>query len=53
MSAVMLSMYKENNYDGPRCYIHVPSFVEIGPLVLEEISEGFLPYRDVAAILVI
>ena len=26
----------------PRCYI--PSFVEIGPLVLEKIFEGFSPY---------
>ena len=35
----------------PRCYI--PSFVEIGLPVLEKkIFEGFLPYMDVAAILV-
>ena len=34
----------------PRCY--VISFVEIGPLVPEEIFEGFLPYMGVAAILV-
>ena len=34
----------------PRCYI--PSFVEIGPPVLEKIFEGFLPYMGVAAILV-
>ena len=35
----------------PRCY--VPSFVEIGPPVQEKnIFEGFLPYMDVAAILV-
>ena len=35
----------------PQCYI--PSFVEIGPLVPEKkIFEGFLPYMDVAAILV-
>ena len=35
----------------PLCYM--PSFVEIGPLVLEKISEGFfLPYMEVAAILV-
>ena len=34
----------------PRCYI--PSFVEIGLLVLEKISKGFLPYMDMAAILV-
>ena len=35
----------------PRCYI--PSFVKIGPPVLEEkIFEGFLPYMGVAAILV-
>ena len=35
----------------PQCYI--PSFVEIGPPVLEKkIFEGFLPYMGVAAILV-
>ena len=35
----------------PRCYI--PSFVKIGPSVLEKkIFEGFLPYMGVAAILV-
>ena len=34
----------------PRCYI--PSFVKIGPRVLEKIFEGFLPYMGVAAILV-
>ena len=35
----------------PQCYI--PSFVEIGPAVPEKkIFEGFLPYRGVAAILV-
>ena len=35
----------------PRCYI--PSFVKIGPPFLEKkISEGFLPYMGVAAILV-
>ena len=34
----------------PRCYL--PSFVEIHPLVLEKIFEGFLPYMGVAAILV-
>ena len=35
----------------PRCYI--PSFVKIGPLVLEKkIFEGFLPYMGMAAILV-
>ena len=35
----------------PRCYI--PSFVEIGPPVLEKkIFEGFLPFMGVAAILV-
>ena len=33
---------------------YIPSFVEIGPLVPEKkIFEGFLPYMDVAAILVI
>ena len=33
----------------PRC--HIPSFVKIGPPVLEEkIFEGFLPYMGVAAI---
>ena len=39
-------------YDGlsPRCYI--PSFVEIGPPVLEKIFEGFLLYMGVVAILV-
>ena len=31
----------------PRCYI--PSFVEIGPPVLEKIFEGFLPYMGVVA----
>ena len=35
----------------PRCYI--PSFVEIGPPVLEKkIFEGFLPYMGMTAILV-
>ena len=35
----------------PQCYI--PSFMEIGPPVLEKkIFEGFLPYMGVAAILV-
>ena len=34
----------------PRCYI--PSFVEIGLPVLEKISEGFLPFMGMAAILV-
>ena len=35
----------------PRCYI--PSFVKIGPPVLEKkIFEGFLPYMGLAAILV-
>ena len=35
----------------PRCFI--PSFVKIGPTVLEKkIFEGFLPYMNVAAILV-
>ena len=35
----------------PRCYI--PSFVKIGPPVLEKkIFEGFLPYKGVVAILV-
>ena len=34
----------------PRCYI--PSFLEIGPPVLEKMFEGFLPYMGVAAILV-
>ena len=35
----------------PQCYI--PSFVEIGlPVPEEKIFEGFLPYRGVAAILV-
>ena len=32
---------------------YIPSFVEIGPLVLEKkIFEGVLPYMGVAAILV-
>ena len=32
---------------------YIPSFVEIGPLVLEKkICKGFLPYMGVAAILV-
>ena len=35
---------------GPQCYI--PSFMEIGPLVLEKIFELLLPYMGVAAILV-
>ena len=36
----------------PRCYI--PSFVEIGPLVLEKkIFEWFLPYMGLVAIMVI
>ena len=30
----------------------MPSFVKIGPQVLEKIFEGFLPYMGVAAILV-
>ena len=30
----------------------MPSFVEIGPPVLEKIFEGFLPYMGMAAILV-
>ena len=34
---------------GPHCYI--PSFVEIGPPVVE-IFEGFLPYMGMAVILV-
>ena len=34
----------------PRCFI--PSFVNIGPPVLEKIFEGFLPYMGMAAILV-
>ena len=34
----------------PQCYI--PSHKVIGPLVLEKIFEGFLPYMGVAAILV-
>ena len=36
---------------GPLCYIQ--KFMKIGPLVLEKIFEGFLPYIGVAAILVI
>ena len=32
--------------------LHVPSFVEIFPLVPEKIFEGFLPYMGVVAILV-
>ena len=36
----------------PQCYI--PSFVKIGPPVLEKkIFEGFLPYMGVAAILAV
>ena len=35
----------------PQCYI--PSFVEIGPPVTENIFEGFLPYVGVVAILVV
>ena len=34
----------------PRSYI--PSFVKIGPPVLEKIFEGFLPYMGMAAILI-
>ena len=34
----------------PRCYI--PSFMEIGPSVLEKMFEGFLSYMGMAAILV-
>ena len=34
----------------PQCYI--PSFVEIGLLVPEKISKGFLPYMGMATILV-
>ena len=34
----------------PKCYI--PSFVEIGLPILEKIFKGFLPYVDMAAILV-
>ena len=30
----------------------MPSFIEIGPPVLEKIFEGFLPYMGMAAILV-
>ena len=33
----------------PCCYI--PSFVKIGPPVLEKIFEGFLPYKGMVAIL--
>ena len=31
---------------------YIPSFVEIGLLVLEKIFDGFLPYMGVPAILV-
>ena len=31
---------------------YMPSFLEIGPPVLEKIFEGFLPYMGVTAILV-
>ena len=34
----------------PKCYI--PNFLEIDPLVAEKIFEGFIPYVDMAAILV-
>ena len=37
-------------YSSPKFYM--PSFVEIGPLVLQKIFEGFLPYMDMVAILV-
>ena len=32
--------------------LHILSFVEIGPTVPEKIFEGFIPYMDMAAILV-
>ena len=38
------------SYSSPQCY--KPSVVKIGPPVPEEIFEGFLPYMDMAAILV-
>ena len=38
-------------YSSPQCYM--PSVAEIGPPVLEKkIFEGFLPYMDMAVILV-
>ena len=36
---------------GPRLQCYIPSHKVIGPLVLEKIFEGFLPYMGVAAIL--
>ena len=46
------SSFEQTKMDwSPRCYI--PSFVEIGPPVLEKkIFEGFSPYMGVVAILV-
>ena len=43
-----------SNYDGLKSLmLHIPSFVEIRPPVLEKkIFEWFLPYMGVAAILV-
>ena len=39
------------HYSSPQCYM--PSVVEIGPPVPEKkIFDGFLPYMDMAAILV-
>ena len=42
------------NYDGLESpMLHTPSFVEIGlPVPEKKIFKGFLPYMDVAAILV-
>ena len=37
---------------GPRPQCYIPSHKVIGPLVLEKIFEGFLPYMGMAAILV-
>ena len=40
------------NYDGQE-FLHIPSFVKIGPPVLEKKTfEGFLPYMVMAAIFV-
>ena len=38
---------------GCSLHMYMPSFVEIGPVVLEKkIFEGFIPYMDMAAIFV-
>ena len=40
----------EQNIMGPSPRFYIPRFVENGPLILEKIFEGFLPYMGMAAI---